>query len=190
MPDAKPTASRAFGWDDIHPGTCCDCCGDHCPRSDHTPVHDQPIRFSHAGREWLTDRYVSLNVTILDGLPTDTEPPSGIEFDPMPTRASGPATGMVGDRTLDVLDRVPGLDLADSDVPGMHALTLNGVMVGFAKAANSGLPVEYLPRARRMSDRFRHLPETPLVAAADAILAWLRTDEDQGARPQCQQRHQ
>lgn len=176
MPDAKPTASHAFGWDDIHPGTCCDCCSSYCPRDDYTPTPDQAVRFSHAGREWLTDRYVSLDVTILDEIPASSEPPHGIEFDRMPTRAAGPATGMIGDKTLDVLDRVPGLDLADSDVPGMHALTLNGAMVGFAKSARNGLLVGHLPRARRMADRFRHLPETALVTAADGILAWLETE--------------
>lgn len=86
---AKPTASHAFGWDDIHPRHLLRL----LPEDRCTLTPDQALRFTHPGREWLTDRYVSLDVTILDDVPDDPEPPSDTEFDRMPTRAVAPPPG-------------------------------------------------------------------------------------------------
>lgn len=177
----KTTAAHAFGWDEIHAGLCCDCCTGYCPKSDYEGVSDwKPIRFAHAGREWLSDKFVCLDIASLTYVPDEVITPSGDTQFPFPTRATGPATGLIGSRTMEFLARMPDLELADSDYPDVHALVRDGEMVGFAKAAvggYKGLPVEYLARARRMAAHLEGCGEAPLIAATHAIVAWLATEE-------------
>lgn len=172
----KPTAAHAFGWDELHPGGCCDCCNGYCVKPDWTPQPDGPLlRFEWAGREWISDRYISLDAAELVDIPADTVAPV-VPVAGMASRVKGAATGLIGDKTLAVLDRLHVLGVADSDVPNQHALVVGGRMVGFAMKGRDGLPVEYLDRARRMA---RHMGsaigEPSLVAAALAVVAWLAT---------------
>lgn len=174
----KPTAAHAFGYDQLHPGQCCDCCNGYCAESDYSPEPMHPmVRFPHDGREWITDRYVSFDIAALADLPETmdgTRPLDGYTF---ATRATGPATGILGDKTLGALGRLSRLEVADSDVDTMHALVCDGEFVGFAMKGRDGLPVEYLARARVMAQRLGGVSEESLLLAARSIVAWLATEE-------------
>lgn len=174
------TTAAAFGtgW---HEGSCCDCCAGYCVRYE-SPGGPFLARFTHAGRDWISDRYVALDAELLSDAPATDTPGAAMgrpKVDMLPTRAIGPATGIIGPRTLDLLARHPDLTLADSDKPGIHALTWDGVMVGFATVGKegSGLPVEWLPRAWEMARHLEGVGESSLQAAARAIAAWLATEE-------------
>lgn len=174
------TVSEAFGWNEMHPGSCCDCCNGYCPQADWTPGGERVYRFQYGDREWVSDRYVSLDVALFrpDSIP-ESVTPSRIGV--MATKAVGAATGLVGPATLAVLERLPMLGLADSDVEKMHALTFKGRMVGFAnKASSGGLPAEALDRVRRMSASLDHsfAGESRLLVAAYVIERWLAQETD------------
>lgn len=49
------TTAAAFGtgW---HEGSCCDCCAGYCNRAE-SPGGPFLARFTHAGRDWISDRY-------------------------------------------------------------------------------------------------------------------------------------
>ena len=53
---SKPSAAHVFGWAEMHPGACCDCCYGYCPRGDWAPAPDGPIlRFEWAGGIYADD---------------------------------------------------------------------------------------------------------------------------------------
>lgn len=174
---SKPSAAHVFGWAEMHPGACCDCCDGYCPRGDWTPAPDGPIlRFEWAGRWWVSDRYISFDAAELNDVPAETVTPAA-PVTGLATWATGAASGLIGDKTLAVLDRLPMLTVVDSDVPNQHALMLGDRMVGFAMKGRDGLPARYLGRARSIAERMGlRVGEPALLVAAAAVVAWLATE--------------
>lgn len=91
------------------------------------------------------------------------------------SKVIGPATGLVGEPTLQFLYRQPSLALADSDMPQQFAITnSSGEMVGItAKCTQAGLAVEDLPAWRRVVAALaaEDVPN-PVEAAMIAVLAY------------------
>lgn len=177
---AKIDPADAFGYRRMHPGLCCDCCAGYCPREDYTPSPGLLLRFTHAGRDWISDRYISIDVEALSIVPDRVEYPSPSAG--LATRATGAPTGLLGDKTIELLARLPQIAVADSDVPTQHALTIDGRMVGFTMKGRNGLPIEHLPRALRMAEFIpAQIGGSPLLAASSAIIAWLATERTTNA---------
>lgn len=91
------------------------------------------------------------------------------------SKVTGPATGLVGKLTLQLLYHQPSLALADSDVSGQFAITNRaGEMVGFTtKGRRPGLALEDLPVWRRVTDELAagNVPN-PARMAMIAVLAY------------------
>lgn len=172
MSEVKIKCSTAFGYDYLHPGGCCGCCGGYCPESDWDDSEpDHPLlKFTHDDREWISDRFVSLDASLLTEIPANTTTatlPSAAAL--FATKVTGNATGLLGTQSLQLLDRIPSLHVSDSDVVAQHAFTIDGQMVGFAVKGKGGLPVGDLARARLLAGRIGAVGEAPLVLAAHVI---------------------
>lgn len=183
MTDRMIHADVIFGYARLHYGTCCDCCNGYCPRGDWAPEPDVPlVRYTHDGREWISDRYLAFDAATITGIPEARVMPGSAAIPKMPSRATGPATGAIGDRTLAALDRWPALDIADSDVETMHALTIGGEMVGYAMKVtrfnHSGwLAAEHLDRARIAASKIDAIGEPALLTVARILNTLLKSEE-------------
>lgn len=178
--NVKFVCAIAFGYHELHPGECCECCGGYCPCVEWNGAepYEPMIRFTHAGREWITDRYISLTTEMLAGLPANVREQKSPTAAIWATKATGPATGTLGPKSLGLLERIPQLAVMDSDVESQHAFTLDGRMVGFAVKGRDWLPVEYLDRARLLANDLGAVGESALMLASRAIVSWLEITKD------------
>jgi len=150
------------GQDDVHDGACCDCCAGYCPRTEY-PAEDaiptdgchRPVRATLHGHEWVGSTYFILRSDLVE-VPDDADvlAITLARSKSFGSRITGPATGLVGVETLEVLHRVPALNLADSDVDGQFAITLDGEFVGLTtkvRPGSVGLALADLNQARALA---------------------------------------